>query len=218
MPLVGESGTAWGMALVPKEEEGKKVGVVTNPVFVSIGHRVSLETCVTLTKAVGRCVFLFVFCVFQKFLTRQARSFGAATVFSESSILVGLCFPNNDGRLPVEFSCVALVSQIVGVGQTGLFSRTWRVAFPRELLFPIRSLLPSRNECASSPARRTNGGFDSGMLQTLETEAMERGMNVVGGNAKSGACSTKRCPKHCRRMTHSGAGCVRQRRGSARCT
>eukprot|EP00903_Cladosiphon_okamuranus_P009630 g9164.t3 len=54
MPLVGESGTVWGMALVPKEEEGKKVGVVTNPIFVSAGHRVSLETCVALTKAVGR--------------------------------------------------------------------------------------------------------------------------------------------------------------------
>lgn len=59
MPLVGESGTVWGMALVPKEEEGKKVGVVTNPVFVSVGHRLSLETCVTLTKAVGRCAFSF---------------------------------------------------------------------------------------------------------------------------------------------------------------
>lgn len=56
MPLVGASGTVWGAALVPKEEEGgKRVGVVTNPIFVSVGHRVSLETCVALTKAVGRC-------------------------------------------------------------------------------------------------------------------------------------------------------------------
>lgn len=48
----------WGAALVPKEE-GKGC-VVTNPVFVSVGHRVSLETCVALTKAVGRCgVVLF---------------------------------------------------------------------------------------------------------------------------------------------------------------
>lgn len=59
MPLVGASGTVWGTALVPKEEGGRKnkFGVVTNPVFVSIGHRVSLETCVALTKAVGRCAF-----------------------------------------------------------------------------------------------------------------------------------------------------------------
>eukprot|EP00752_Nemacystus_decipiens_P007014 g6292.t1 len=54
MPLVGASGAVWGTALVPKEEEGRKVGIVTNPVFVSVGHRVSLETCVALTKAVGR--------------------------------------------------------------------------------------------------------------------------------------------------------------------
>ncbi|CAB1114624.1 unnamed protein product [Ectocarpus sp. CCAP 1310/34] len=54
-PLLGTSGTVWGTALVPKEEEGKKGGgVVTSPVFVSIGHRVSLETCVALTKAVCR--------------------------------------------------------------------------------------------------------------------------------------------------------------------
>lgn len=54
MPLLGASGTVWGMALVPKEEEGKKAAVVSSPVFVSVGHRVSLETCVALTKAVGR--------------------------------------------------------------------------------------------------------------------------------------------------------------------
>ncbi|CAM9356287.1 unnamed protein product [Ectocarpus sp. 13 AM-2016] len=54
-PLLGTSETVWGTALVPKEEEGKKGGgVVTSPVFVSIGHRVSLETCVVLTKAVCR--------------------------------------------------------------------------------------------------------------------------------------------------------------------
>lgn len=50
--LVGESGTVWGTALVPREE-GKGCAV-TNPVFVSVGHRVSLETGVALTKAVGR--------------------------------------------------------------------------------------------------------------------------------------------------------------------
>lgn len=60
-PLLGTSGTVWGTALVPKEEDRRgtkkpgSCGVVTNPVFVSIGHRVSLETCVALTKAVGRC-------------------------------------------------------------------------------------------------------------------------------------------------------------------
>lgn len=59
MPLVGASGTVWGTALVPKEGGGKTAGVVTSPVFVSIGHRVSLETCVALTKAVGRCAFFF---------------------------------------------------------------------------------------------------------------------------------------------------------------
>lgn len=61
--LVGSSGTVWGTALLPKtkeEEEEKqnekrsKYGVVTCPVFVSVGHRTSLETCVALTKAVGR--------------------------------------------------------------------------------------------------------------------------------------------------------------------
>ncbi|CAN0498490.1 unnamed protein product [Laminaria digitata] len=50
--LVGASGAIWGTALVPKE--GGKGCAVTNPVFVSVGHRVSLETCVALTKAVGR--------------------------------------------------------------------------------------------------------------------------------------------------------------------
>lgn len=64
MPLVGASGTVWGTALVPKEEGRKAFGVVTNPVFVSIGHRVSLETCVALTKAVGRCAFFLCFRVF----------------------------------------------------------------------------------------------------------------------------------------------------------
>lgn len=64
-PLVGASGTVWGTALVPEKKdaaEGKKkreaaataAAVVTNPVFVSVGHRLSLETCVALTKAVGR--------------------------------------------------------------------------------------------------------------------------------------------------------------------
>lgn len=71
-PLLGTSGTVWGTALVPQEEGrggtkkagGCGGGVVTNPVFVSIGHRVSLETSVALTKAVGRyevCLFVM-FC------------------------------------------------------------------------------------------------------------------------------------------------------------
>lgn len=51
--LVGDSGTVWGVALVPRSKEEDSV---INPVFVSVGHRLSLETCLALTKAVGRYV------------------------------------------------------------------------------------------------------------------------------------------------------------------
>lgn len=51
--LVGASGAVWGVALVPRSKEES----VINPVFVSVGHRISLETCMALTKAVGRYVY-----------------------------------------------------------------------------------------------------------------------------------------------------------------
>ena len=43
-PLVGTSGTTWGYALRATAES-------INPIFVSIGHRISLETALNITKA-----------------------------------------------------------------------------------------------------------------------------------------------------------------------
>jgi len=37
--LIGKSGNEWGIALIPKVD-------IINPIYVSIGHRVSLDTAV----------------------------------------------------------------------------------------------------------------------------------------------------------------------------
>lgn len=47
LELRGDSGTVWGVALKPKED-------VINPIFVSIGHRLSLVSCIELTLKVCR--------------------------------------------------------------------------------------------------------------------------------------------------------------------
>lgn len=41
--LVGSSGTVWGCAL-------KSTPKTTNPIYVSIGHKISLETCIEVVK------------------------------------------------------------------------------------------------------------------------------------------------------------------------
>ncbi len=45
MPLVGQSGSTWGAAL-------RSTDTTTNPIFVSVGHRVSLATACALA---ARC-------------------------------------------------------------------------------------------------------------------------------------------------------------------
>jgi len=51
VPLVGESGRVWGAALLPAPRAVKRYEkTAINPVFVSVGHRVSLETCVEVVR------------------------------------------------------------------------------------------------------------------------------------------------------------------------